>query len=100
MVRDIAAEGTHDHGPDTDYPLGPDGTQNFTFSLGDGVDITVGSFGGSRMSWGKFGDILRGLELYLVAGNRPYRTLFSAGVGPVGIALGGVVAARVEVDES
>lgn len=99
-VRDVAEKRVQDHGAEVAYPIAPDETQEFYYNLGDSVEISVKCEDGHFFEWDELRDILRGLYLYLTAGNRPYQTSFAAGIGIVGIAKGVVGEVEPELEQT
>ena len=84
-VDDLIVQGIRRDGGDWEPGVDPIFRyQELEYSLGDGfhwdvyTDIPAPGF----VSWGQLKNVVKGLELYLVQGERPYTTVFSFWDGP------------------
>ena len=77
IAQDIVTQGAVQHGLNARYPL-ENGEQRFSASSGV-LEIRIADYGG-WFSWGQLLNVLEGLEVYLVAGQRWYKTWFEFGV--------------------
>ena len=87
-VEDLVVQGIRDDGEDMCPGVDPIFRyQELEYSLGDGfhfevyTDIPAPEF----FTWGEIKNVVKGLELFLVQGQRPYATAFSFWDGPRGL---------------
>lgn len=85
VIQHIISEGIENHGEGA-YPgvnfFG--GSQKFRYTLGDGIDFLVWNVrhSGEYFTWGQLQNVVEGLRLYLVVGERYYATAFNFWDGP------------------
>ena len=85
VIEDLIVEGINRDGEDFEPGVDPIFRyQEVEYSLGDGFHWEVYSNipAPDYFTWGQLKNVVRGLELYLVQGQRPYTTRFSFWDGP------------------
>lgn len=83
LCQAVIEEGATDHDWDEFYPTYTIGRQLFTYSLGEGISLRISNFRFLNLfTWRQVHTLVKGLDLFLVAGKRPYLTRFKFFVGP------------------
>ena len=83
LSQAVIEEGAGTHGWDELYPTYVIGRQRFIYSLGEGISLRVTNFRRLDLfTWRQIHTLVKGLDLFLVEGKRPYLTKFKFFVGP------------------
>ena len=103
IAQETAHAGSNERGYRTRYPI-EDGEQRFSINSGV-LELRIANHGGRYFTWGFLENILQGLELFLIGGERLYKTWFAVwdGLDPTGrseVARGKLFKVALEVDES
>lgn len=65
-------------GPQAVYPLSATGLQDFIYDIGNGVKLRIWNSNlGIHWTWGILRDVLNGLRVFLIVGERFQRTYFN-----------------------
>ena len=83
LCQAVIEEGATEHGWDEFYPTYSIGRQHFTYSMGEGISLRITNFRFLDLfTWRQVHTLVKALDLYMVAGKRPYLARFKFFVGP------------------
>ena len=79
IAQETAHTGASERGYRTRYPI-EDGEQRFSVNSGV-LELRIANHGGGYFTWGFLQDVLEGLEVFLIVGERLYKTWFAVWLG-------------------
>lgn len=83
VAEDFVDQRIEELGRDVLYPPTGTGMQEFIYDIGDGISLLIWNVKvGMYWTWGTLKDVIEGLRLYLIVGERFRRTYFNFGYVP------------------